>query len=234
VTERYPQRAFALPPDATELVLLRHGASQAAVPGQPFPLVNGRGDPPLAPEGHDQAAAAARRLRDEALAAVFVTPLRRTHETAAPLLEVSGHEPVVIDDLIEIDLGEWEGGEYRIRAANQDPLIRQVFETERWDVIPGAESPEAFEERVRRGVERAVGLAGPGVTALAVVHGGVIGEICRQATGARRFAFIHADNCSLTRLVVFGDGRWFLRSFNDIAHLAAQPGETAEGGVTVA
>ncbi|HEV3002578.1 MAG TPA: phosphoglycerate mutase family protein, partial [Solirubrobacteraceae bacterium] len=57
--ERYPQRAFALPPDATEVVLVRHGASVAAVPGQPFPLVLGRGDPPLSPEGEAQARAVA-------------------------------------------------------------------------------------------------------------------------------------------------------------------------------
>ena len=53
--ERYPQRAFAPPPDATEVVLVRHGASAAAVPGEPFPLVLGRGDPPLSPEGAAQA-----------------------------------------------------------------------------------------------------------------------------------------------------------------------------------
>jgi probable phosphoglycerate mutase len=34
-------------------------------------------------------------------------------------------------------------------------------------------------------------------------------------------AFIHVDNASITRLVVFGDGRWLLRSFNDTTHLAA-------------
>jgi probable phosphoglycerate mutase len=47
----------------------------------------------------------------------------------------------------------------------------------------------------------------------------VIGEICRQATQSRPFAFVHADNCSITRLVVLADGRWLLRSFNDVAHL---------------
>ena len=36
----------------------------------------------------------------------------------------------------------------------------------------------------------------------AIVHGGVIGEVCRQATGSRPFAFVHSDNGSLTRLIV--------------------------------
>ncbi len=60
----YPQRRFSLPPDATEIVLLRHGASAHAVEGEPFPLVGGQGDPPLAPEGEAQALAAAFHGRD--------------------------------------------------------------------------------------------------------------------------------------------------------------------------
>ena len=50
-------------------------------------------------------------------------------------------------------------------------------------------------------------------------HGGVIAEICRQATASRPFAFVHADNCSISRVVVFADGRRMLRSFNDTNHL---------------
>jgi probable phosphoglycerate mutase len=73
---------------------------------------------------------------------------------------------------------------------------------------------------VRRGLDEVVAAAGPGTSVAAVVHGGVIGEICHQATGSRPFAFIHADNCSLTRLVVLAGGHLLLRSFNDTAHLA--------------
>ena len=219
MAERYPQRAFALPPDATEVVLVRHGASEAAVPGQPFPLVLGRGDPPLSQQGREQAQAVAARLAGEPLVALFVTPLRRTAETAAPLAERAGLDPSAVEELCEIHLGEWEGGEFRIRVADGDPLALRLLAEERWDLIPGAESMDALSARVRAGVEGIVAATGPGRTAAAVVHGGVIGEICRQATESRPFAFIHADNGSLTRLVVLGDGRWLLRSFNDTAHL---------------
>lgn len=217
----YPQRPFALPPGATEIVLVRHGASAAAVPGTPFPIVDGRGDPPLAPAGEAQARAVAERLAGEGLAALFVTTLRRTAQTAAPLAEAIGMMPAVVPELAEVHLGEWEGGEYRIRAAQGDPLVWRIFEQERWDLIPGAETPDALEARVRAGVERVVRETGPDAVAAAVVHGGIVGEVCRQATRSRPFAFIHADNGSLTRLVVLPGGRWLLRSFNDIAHLGA-------------
>ena len=223
VSETYPQRAFALPPDATEVVLVRHGASAAAVPGQPFEELEGQSDPPLAPEGEQQARLVAERLAGggEEFAALFVTTLKRTAQTAAPLAERTGLEPVVIPELREVGLGEWEGGELRIRAANRDPLFFEVIASERWDTIPGAEHADEFAERVRAGLRKVIEAVGPGATGVAVVHGGVIGELARQATSSRPFAFVHADNCSITRLVVFGDGRQLLRSFNDVAHLTS-------------
>ena len=216
----YHQRGFRLPAGATEVVLVRHGASEAAVPGRPFPMLDGHGDPALSPEGEAQALAVAERLSAEPPAALFVTPLRRTSMTAAPLVERTGLQPVVVHDLREVSLGEWEGGEFRIRMAEGDPVAVQAVAEERWDVIPGAERMEAFAQRVRSGIEAILAAVGPDVSVAAVVHGGVIGEVCRQATSSRPFAFVHADNGSLTRLVVAPGGPWLLRSFNDTAHLA--------------
>lgn len=222
MTDRYPQRRFAPPPGATEIVLIRHGASAAAVPGEPFDLLDGHADPPLAPEGHEQAEAVAQRLAaEESFARLFVTPLQRTQETAAPLAERTGLEPEVVPDLREVLLGDWEGGELRIRAANADPLFFRILEEERWDVIPNAEPGDRFAARVRAGVERIVAATGPDASAAAVLHGGVIGEICRQATQSRPFAFTHSDNCSISRLVVLPGGRQLLRGFNDTSHLRA-------------
>jgi probable phosphoglycerate mutase len=51
-----------------------------------------------------------------------------------------------------------------------------------------------------------------------VAHGGVIGTIMSMATGARSFAFIGADNASISELIVSGTD-WAVRRFNDTAHL---------------
>jgi 2,3-bisphosphoglycerate-dependent phosphoglycerate mutase len=217
--ETYHQRQFALPPGATEVILVRHGASAPAVPGEPFPLLDGHGDPPLAPEGVTQAEAVAVRLAREDLRAIFVTPLQRTHASAAPLSARTGLPPAVVPDLVEVSLGEWEGGEFRIRMAEGDPIAIQAVAEERWEVIPGAETMDALAQRVRVGIQAVVALAGPDTRVAAIVHGGVIGEICRQATGSRPFAFVHADNASITRIVQFPTGHRLLRNFNDTAHL---------------
>ena len=218
--DNYYQRPYERPAGATELVLVRHGASAAAVPGVPFPLVAGHSDPPLAPEGELQARALADRLAGESIARVFISPLRRTAQTAAPLAELTGAEPVVLHDLREVFVGEFEGGEFRIRVADGDPLIARVWAEERWDVIPGAEPMETFARRVRAAADEVVSATGPDCAAVVVSHGGVIAELCRQATASRPFAFINVENASITRIVVLPDGAWILRGYNDVSHLA--------------
>jgi 2,3-bisphosphoglycerate-dependent phosphoglycerate mutase len=218
MTERYPQHQFHLAPNAIEIILVRHGASADAVPGEPFELVGGHSDPPLSPAGERQAQAVAHRLANEPLKALFATNLQRTQQTAAPLAGLTGLEPIVVPDLREVQLGEWEA-DFRMRAARRDPIYLRMLEEERWDVIPGAESPALLRARVRAGLDTIIAALDPGERGVAFIHGGIVAEICRQVTGSRPFAFIGADNASLTRFVVRPAGRWFLRSYNDTAHL---------------
>ena len=98
-------------------------------------------------------------------------------------------------------------------------MIRQVFALGRWDAIPNAEPMEQFSQRVHDGLERIADAGGPGGTVVAVVHGGVVAEACRQVTGSRPFAFLNTENGSITRLVRLAGGRWELHGFNDVAHL---------------
>src|SRR4051812_713513 len=153
VSQTYRQRAFAPPPDATELIVVRHGASAALEPGETFELVEGHGDPPLAPEGREQAERVAERLRGEPIRRLFVTPLQRTSQTAAPLAAALGLEPEVVAGLREVHLGEWEGGEYRRRMHERDPIAMRALMEERWDAIPGAESMDRLAARVGAGLD---------------------------------------------------------------------------------
>ena len=213
----YRQSGFPKIPGAVDILLIRHGESQAYTPGTPFPVLAGHGDPPLAPEGHEQAKLLAERLASVSIDAIYVSTLCRTEQTAAPLAERLGLTTVVEPDLREVHLGDWEGGEYRQRVAERDPLVQEAFAQERWNVIPGAEDPAEFAARVRGAIERLAG-AHRDQRVVVFTHGGVIGQILAQASGSRPFAFITADNASISRLLVAGE-RWFVRGFNDTAHL---------------
>jgi probable phosphoglycerate mutase len=223
------QRPFQLPAGATEVMLIRHGSARHSTPELPVDLIHGDSDPELTELGRRQAQAVAQRLSDVEPAAIFVTPLRRTQETARPLAERLGVEPVILSELREVYLGDWEG-QLNHRASHDSDLAQEVFELERWDVIPNAEPMEQFSARVTLGMERLVNAAGPDRTTLAVVHGGVIAEACRQVTGSRAFAFLYAENGSLTRIMRLPNRRWALIAFNDTAHLAGANGRRGRGG----
>lgn len=215
--KEYPQHRFTRPPGATEILLVRHGESRAHVPGEPFPRVDGHGDPELSALGRAQAERLGERLRGEGIDAIYVTNLRRTVETAAPLAAHLGLTPVVEAGLREVHLGEWEGGLFRVKAHEQDPIYLRMQQEERWDAIPGAESRAAVHERVMASLDRIVARH-PDQLVVAFVHGGIVGHILSHAAASRPFAFNGADNASISHIVVVGD-RIMVRRFNDAAHL---------------
>jgi 2,3-bisphosphoglycerate-dependent phosphoglycerate mutase len=225
-TEARPveQHGYAPPADSVEIVLVRHGASAGAQPNRRFELVDGHGNPPLSERGKEQAHRVAAALAGEDFAAIFATGLLRTEETAAPLAAKVGKRITQVPELREVLLGELEGGGYRIKVAEGDPIVAETARRERWDVIPGAESPEAFSDRLRAGIAKIVAAVPVGTTAVAFLHAAVIGDLCSMATGSRPFAFLAVDNCSISSLVVHGDGSWLLRSFNETRHLDAPAG----------
>ncbi|RPG30582.1 MAG: histidine phosphatase family protein [Gammaproteobacteria bacterium TMED92] len=213
----YRQHSYQAPAGATEVLLVRHGESRAASADNPFPLVDGHGDPELHPNGEQQAIMVGERLRHETIAAIYVSNLRRTQQTAAPLSRHLNLQPKIDPDLREVFLGEWEGGVMRIRAAAGDPIFTQMQEQQRWDVIPGGESWDNLNTRLLRGLGR-IHAAHPNEKVVAVVHGGVIGHLVAHASGAQPFAFNGADNGSITHLVVHGE-QIKVRSFNDNTHV---------------
>lgn len=215
------QLRFERPPGATGILLVRHGESIPARADVPFPLVGGHGDPELDPRGLEQAERIAGRLvrarHGEKISALYVTNLRRTAQTAAPLAEALGMEPTVEADLREVHLGEWEGGLYRIKMREGGPVVRQLMEEGRWDVIPGAEPDDRFIGRIRAGIGR-IAAAHPDELVAVFTHGGVIGRIMAEAAGSRPLSFAGASNGSISEIVVMADG-WAIRCFNDTGHL---------------
>ena len=217
MSDEVRQHRFSPPPGATDILLIRHGETQAAKRGESFPMIDGQGDPSLRPEGEAQAEAVATRLRAESIDAIYVTTMRRTHQTAAPLAAALGRVPMVEPDLREVFLGDWDGGEYRFRAAANDPAFVRALDTGEWGEIPGAESTAALHDRVSRGLRR-IAATHPDQLVAVVVHGGVVGAALAVASGAAPFAFNGAANGSISRIVIHEE-RMIIRGFNDVAHL---------------
>ena len=216
-SEGVRQHRFEAPPGATTILLVRHGESAPAHPDRPFPVRDGHGDPPLDPVGERQAELLAERLQHERIDAIYVSTLQRTHQTAAPLAAKLGLELIEEPDLREVFLGDWEGGVFRLKAVENDPVFVKIWEEERWDVIPGGEPHDEFDQRVWDALQRIAATHVDG-RVMAVAHGGVIGQLLHRITGSRRFAFSTTDNASISEVVVSPD-RVLLRRFNDVTHL---------------
>lgn len=124
-----------------KLVLLRHGEPDWTPGGGAS--VN---DPGLTAFGRAQARAAARRLAYRPLQAIYVSPYRRSQETAAPLAEATGLSPVTIDGLAEISVA--------VDGLSQEDVDRYFVEgtrrplEEHWEGWPGAETFHEFHARV--------------------------------------------------------------------------------------
>ena len=204
-------------PGAADLLLIRHGESQAAVEGVPFPMKDGHGDPALHPNGQQQAIAVGERLKTWPISAIYVTTLQRTHQTAAPLARHLGLTPKVEPDLREVCLGQWDAGLYRLKAAEGDPIFRRSIDNQEWGEIPGAETTAELQARVRNGLLR-IASSHPDQLVAVVVHGGVIAAAMSLATGAAPFAFLQAENGSISRLVIDRD-KMKVRGYNDVSHL---------------
>jgi 2,3-bisphosphoglycerate-dependent phosphoglycerate mutase len=214
------QMQFVPPPGSTDVLLIRHGESGSMVGGAALALTDGQTDPPLAPEGTAQAELVGARLARQDIDAIYTSPLRRCVETAEPLARALGLAPSVERELREVFMGEWEGGLYRKKFAERDPIALRMLAEQRWDVIPGAEPAPDFTRRVRAVITQ-IAAAHVGERIAVFTHSGVIGEALAQASGAEPFTFIGPNNASISQLIVTPD-KWVLRRFNDASHL--EPG----------
>jgi probable phosphoglycerate mutase len=213
VSQAIPQPTLLVQSDfATELLLIRHGRSDAVVPGSPESE-----DPPLADVGVEQARALAARLQPKQLDAVYASDLRRAIDTARPLAEPRNLELSTTSELREVHLGDWEHGEYRRRAAALDPEWVAHARAGRWDLVPGSEGDAALRARVTRVIDGILAAHDGGSVAV-VCHGGVINAYLAALWGMERSFAIAVENTSVT-IVRAGPERKMVITANDASHL---------------
>lgn len=138
------------------MFLVRHGATEANESGR----LQGRGvDLPLSKAGRMQAAHVSQALAATPLAAVYATPLLRAQETAAAVARPHGLSATLVDELIEVDVGRWEGQTWEQIQRDDADAYRQFMESFRRDgrcSYPDGESYDDVHRRVRPVLDRLV------------------------------------------------------------------------------
>jgi broad specificity phosphatase PhoE len=123
----------------TVVYLLRHGAT-ASNRVLPYRLQGRGSDQPLDRLGVAQAERAAEALAGVEFAAAYTSPLLRATETARIVARPHELEPIVVPQLVEAELGRWEGLTWD-EAHAQDPDQFQRFMANPGTVpYPGGES----------------------------------------------------------------------------------------------
>ncbi len=228
---------LGVPSPVMEFVFVRHGQPQWSVDGMSRP------DPVLTELGRDQAKHTAQRLAAERrpITEILVSPATRSQQTAAPLAEATGIVPITVDDLLEIQMPDWEN--------TPEETVQKLFSEARerppeewWDGLSGGESFRHFHNRVTGGIQTILAERGISPDALQrphlwdhaggegriaiVAHGGTNSVALTFLLGVEptpweweRFLLAHASIARVRAIPLAGAHVFSLRAFNDQEHL---------------
>jgi alpha-ribazole phosphatase len=180
-------------------------------------------DTSLSETGRVQAAAAARLLARQALAAVWSSPLRRARDTAAAIAAPLGLDVRVSSAFSEMRLGEWEGLTTAEVGARFPEALRAWRETPHLARWSGAETLEEVRRRVLAGLD-ALREAHPEQTICLVSHGISSRILILEALGLglERLWSLQVSPTGLSELE-FRDDWTAVHRMNTLVHLDGAP-----------
>lgn len=198
------------------VLLIRHGRTKANADGV---LAGWTPGVVLDDTGAGQARDLATRLAVVPLTAVVTSPLERTRETSALMLE--GREsavPVHVDERVgECRYGDWTGGSLKTLA--KEPMWKVVQAHPSAAVFPGAEgeSMAHMQHRAVTAVREWNERLGADAVYAVVSHGDVIKAILADALGMHldQFQRLRVDPCSVS-IVDYTPLRPFVARTNDV------------------
>ena len=186
-----------------DLTLVRHGLPVRS---------DASDDPPLSPEGQDQALRVARWLAREPFDAIFSSSMRRAVETAEPLAAQQGREVQIHPGIVEFDRGS---GAY----IPMEELKRENYPA--WKAFAegdhGADI-HAFQKTVAASLEALVAQYAS-KSIVVFCHGGVINVWTAHILGMRPRLFFEPAYTSIHRYRCARGGQRNLVSLNEVAHL---------------
>jgi probable phosphoglycerate mutase len=159
--------------DATDshalLTIVRHGQTSANVDG----LWHGSTNTQLTDLGRTQAAAAGAFIESNfrPVAHVYASPLDRAHHTAQAIAGPLGLTPKLENELVEFDLGSWEGMPFATLYKEKKLFENMMSDP---DFRPhGGESPKQVGDRLA-GALRKISTRHPGERVVVVTHGAAL------------------------------------------------------------
>lgn len=186
-----------------ELILVRHGLPVRA---------DDTADPPLAPEGHEQARRVARQLARERIDTVVASTMRRAIQTAEPYAALAGHQLITHPGVVEFDR---DSGAY----TPMEELKRDDYEAWKAFVARGRDGDiGGFQKVVVDALEEIIA-ANSGRTVAVFCHGGVINVWTAHVLAMTPRLFFEPRYTSIHRYLCARSGERNVVSLNDTGHL---------------
>ncbi|MEA4906538.1 MAG: histidine phosphatase family protein [Chloroflexi bacterium] len=205
----------------TRIFMVRHGATQLSAEDRFAGAVNAE----LSSEGIFQAQRLAERLADDAISAVYCSPMIRTIHTATILATPHGLVPMQRDGLREINHGHWES----MRRADVESQFPEEYAA--WEEDPFTFAPQGGEAGVNviaraLPVIREIVLEHRGQNVVIVSHKATQRLLISSLLGfdARGYRDRLDQSPACLNVLDFKDPvRARLMLFNDISHYADHP-----------
>ena len=182
----------------TRLILVRHGETE----WNRVERFRGRADVPLNTRGLAQAEATARRIRAGwEVTAVYCSPLSRALRTAQAIAALYQLTATSLQDLIDIDYGEWQGKSPEEVESLWPDLLSAWYEKPHTVRIPGGESLDDVRARCGRAVRQLAAQHGESsvvVVAHTVINRVILLEALRL--GNDRFWRIRQNTCAINEI----------------------------------
>jgi len=202
----------------TVLYLVRHGQTDSNITG----YFMGWSNEDISDLGYAQVRSLASRLAKFPIASIYTSPLKRTYNTALILAQPHNLEPKILDDLIEIKLGDWQG-------LHRDEIIQrwpEIWRQSRIDpsevTFPNGESLQQVTERAVRAYKMILA-DNVDKHVIAVTHDAVIRVLVAHVLGVSNRIYRHMEigNASMS-IIKVDDDRPRLTTLNDTSHLDSQ------------
>lgn len=192
-----------------QLILVRHGETVQNVAR----IAQGWQDSELSENGRRQVELLAKRIASYSPDAIYSSPLGRARTTAEEIAKVTGLAVQTLDELREMNYGNWEGQSFlEVRRADRAIYERWIESAD--EPCPGGESHNDVRRRMEQAIAR-IDAARPVV----VTHGtairiGVTALLNLDVMASRHFA---QDNAALN-VFLWRAERWVLKLWNDTNH----------------
>jgi broad specificity phosphatase PhoE len=192
-----------------QLILVRHGETIHNVAG----IAQGWNDSVLSDAGQRQVQAVAQRLRTYSPDAIYSSPLGRALSTAEAIAAATGLPIATLDDLREMNYGQWEGRSFLdVRREFADAYHRWIADAE--SPSPDGESHADVRRRLERAFQSIDAKRPVVVTHGTAIRIGATALMELPVMASRHFA---QDNAAINVFFRRGE-RFVLKLWNDTTH----------------